>query len=99
MAKKFITFRGRRALAEWPEKLKAAQRQTTVMGKERIRFGSEENDVWGASAGPCHDCYAEKGEFHVPGCDGERCPVCKGQIISCECAPPGFTIHQPPQEN
>lgn len=98
MAKEFITFRGREILADWPERLKAAQRQTTVMDKERIRFGSEEQD-WGAGRGPCHDCVAEKGEFHVPGCDVERCPVCRGQIISCSCAPPGFTIYVTTLEN
>jgi hypothetical protein len=34
----------------------------------------------------CHDCGAQEGEFHKPGCDMERCPFCGGQLISCECA-------------
>ena len=34
---------------------------------------------------PCHDCYAVRGQYHCFGCDWERCPVCKGQAISCGC--------------
>jgi hypothetical protein len=38
-----------------------------------------------SSNGRCHDCNAVHGEFHHPGCDMERCPVCGGQLISCGC--------------
>ena len=35
----------------------------------------------------CHDCGIENkpGNVHHPGCDIERCPKCKGQLISCGC--------------
>lgn len=83
-----ITFRGAKVLAAWPARLAAAQhhREWVIAGKPfaRVRFG-EEADDWGSEHGPCHDCVAIKGEFHVAGCDVERCPNCGGQVISCDC--------------
>ena len=35
----------------------------------------------------CHDCgiVNKRGNYHHFGCDIERCPKCKGQLISCDC--------------
>jgi hypothetical protein len=33
----------------------------------------------------CPDCKVEIGGYHHPGCDGEECPQCHGQLISCKC--------------
>ena len=35
--------------------------------------------------GRCHDCNVKAGGNHHPGCDMERCPKCKGQLISYGC--------------
>ena len=46
--------------------------------RNRIRFGLDEDRT-------CHDCNARPGALHHYGCDMERCPVCEGQLISCDC--------------
>lgn len=35
----------------------------------------------------CHDCgiLNKEGNAHHPGCDMEKCPVCKTQAMCCDC--------------
>ena len=44
------------------------------------------------NANKCRDCGVVEGEFHVPGCDAERCPFCGGQLVSCNCMNKHFDI-------
>jgi hypothetical protein len=84
-----IIYRGVPMIEGWPAKIEAAQRiPILTYGTQvfpRVRYGDEQDD-WGADKHSCHDCRVIKGEFHVPGCDAERCPVCGGQLLGCDCS-------------
>ncbi len=45
-------------------------------GQKYLRLEAEDD---------CHDCGAKAGHYHHFGCDMETCPVCGGQLISCDC--------------
>ena len=47
-----------------------------------IPWGKERG--WAARA-RCGDCGVVRGGFHHPGCDIQRCPLCCGQMMSCDC--------------
>lgn len=38
-----------------------------------------------AERGRCHDCGVSQGGFHHIGCDMQRCPLCRRQMMSCGC--------------
>lgn len=44
---------------------------------------------WGAGGrherGKCHDCGVAPGGFHHLGCDLQRCPLCRRQMMTCGC--------------
>jgi len=86
MAKRFVEYRGVRMIEGWPEEIQEAQLLTSLpmagAAIPRIAFGAERADL-GANEHPCRDCRVFKGEFHVPGCDGEECVAGFSSIIRC----------------
>lgn len=87
MAEKEL-YRGQEMVAGWHEQIELAQTIPTIIlnGRQfnRIRYGAEQED-WGADSRSCRDCAVIKDQFHVSGCDVERCPFCGEQLISCDC--------------
>lgn len=58
------------------------------------RFGDEKQDRDSSHFDGnerCHDCgiVNKPGHFHHPGCDVERCALCGGQVIGCDCGSKG----------
>lgn len=43
---------------------------------------------WSNEFHRCHDCQAVPGTYHSDGCDTQRCPLCKGQRMCCDCPVP-----------
>ena len=85
---KRVVYNGVEMVEGWPERIQEAQEilHYAIGGvvTARTRYGDEADDC-GADRGPCHDCAVIKGQLHVPGCDVERCPVCEGQAMGCDC--------------
>lgn len=57
----------------------------------RIAYGEEKryieltNNFSMYSFEYCDDCCVKRGEYHLPFCDLEVCPICGGQKLSCKC--------------
>ncbi|MFO1110331.1 MAG: hypothetical protein U1E61_14180 [Bradyrhizobium sp.] len=89
-SERFVLLHGMKVSPGWPDQVKAAQEVASydIGGATypRIPFGEESIEWQAADLMPCHDCGAIKGQFHVPGCDVERCPKCGGQSIACDCS-------------
>ena len=50
---------------------------------DMIPFGAEPGRR--ASGDRCGDCGVLRGGWHHPGCDIQRCPACRRQLMSCGC--------------
>lgn len=83
-----IDYHGIKISKNWLQEIEESQniKEIVISGiaYPRIKYGSEQDD-WGANDHPCGDCAVIKEQYHVPGCDIERCPSCNNQAISCDC--------------
>lgn len=50
---------------------------------EMIAYGADPGER--ASGLRCADCGVVLGGLHHPGCDAQRCPSCRDQMVSCGC--------------
>ena len=81
-----VLLNGNAVHKSWPAKLEQAQRQTHIKFGRRTYLRDRYGYVWGEKAThACHDCAAMPGQYHLVGCDVERCPKCSNQLISCDC--------------
>jgi hypothetical protein len=93
----FVEYNGMRVASHWPKRIERAQHQPIYLVAslfDRIRHGQEKD--WGRRKVTeiCHDCAAVPGQYHVPGCDMEECPLCGVQAITCGCTHEAMTREQ-----
>jgi len=84
-----VTYNGVRMRRDYAESLEEAQRLTWYVSENgsapRIAFGTETYPMATPGEGLCSCCSAARGQLHEPLCEREQCPVCKQQVMSCDC--------------
>jgi hypothetical protein len=74
---------------DYAESLEEAQRLTWYVSDtasaHRIAFGAETYPLVTMGNGLCPCCSAARGQLHEPLCEREQCPVCRQQVMSCDC--------------
>ena len=84
-----VTYNGITMRRDYAESLQAAQRATHYHVDDRlvprIHFGDETYPMVTPGDGLCSCCSAVRGQLHEPLCEREQCPVCKLQVMSCDC--------------
>lgn len=75
---------------DYAESLIAAQRLTHYSADgvlaPRIVYGFETYPMVTPEGDLCPCCQAARGQLHEPLCEREKCPICKLQVMSCDCA-------------
>jgi len=88
-AKDLVTYNGIQMRRDYAESLEQAQRNSQYRVKDslvpRIRFGTETYPMVTPGTGLCPCCSAARTQLHEPLCEREQCPVCKQQVMSCDC--------------
>ena len=84
-----VTHNGVSMRRDYAESLQAAQRRTHYRVAERlvprIHFGDETYPMVSPGSGLCSCCSTARGQLHEPLCEREQCPICKQQVMSCDC--------------
>jgi hypothetical protein len=84
-----VIYNGIQMRRDYAESLKQAQRaifyRTDGSLAARIHFGEETYPMVTAGTGLCACCSAARGQLHEPLCEREQCPICRQQVMSCDC--------------
>lgn len=88
-----VKFAGMEMAHYWPPQIRNAQvlRHVSYAATvRRIPYGYEMAPRYRMKAN-CYNCGVRRGQVHVPGCTAERCPLCSGQLVSCQCPIDDYT--------